>query len=298
MPAWGFADVVSSEAKGVSVGERFFGYWPIASHLRVEPERVNERRFFDAAKHRQGLTAIYNQYTRTSSDPSYRREDEDYIMLLRPLFLTSSMLADFLLDSAFFGARQLLISSASSKTAYGTAFCLRECFPDAPRVAIAGLTSAGNRAFVDRLGCYTDAIPYPALEQMDPRVPTVYVDFSGDAELRARVHHHFGASLVYDCFAGSAQSHEYPEAASLPGPAPRPYFAPTQVAKRNKDWGPLELARKLSEWERAFIDRVRRPDAPWIEIHEHRGFDAAQQLVENVCAGRLSPLHGHVLLLS
>ena len=46
-------------------------------------------------------------------------------MIVRPLFITSFMLADFLQDNAFFGARQVVVSSASSKTAYGTAFCLQ-----------------------------------------------------------------------------------------------------------------------------------------------------------------------------
>ena len=35
-------------------------------------------------------------------------------MLLRPLFITSFMLADFLEDNGFFGARQIVVSSASS----------------------------------------------------------------------------------------------------------------------------------------------------------------------------------------
>ena len=35
MPVWGFADVVASTVSGVEVGERFYGYFPIASHLRV-----------------------------------------------------------------------------------------------------------------------------------------------------------------------------------------------------------------------------------------------------------------------
>lgn len=35
MPVWGFADVVSSMVDGVDVGQRFYGYFPITSHLRV-----------------------------------------------------------------------------------------------------------------------------------------------------------------------------------------------------------------------------------------------------------------------
>ncbi len=67
-------------------------------------------------------------------------------MLVRPLFITSFMLADFLQDNAFFGARQLLISSASSKTAYGTAFCLAE----ERAMELLALTSVRNRGFVER----------------------------------------------------------------------------------------------------------------------------------------------------
>tara|TARA_R110002124_G_scaffold218646_1_gene384550 strand:+ start:246 stop:638 length:393 start_codon:yes stop_codon:yes gene_type:complete len=56
MPVWGFADVVASSVEGVAVGERFYGYWPIASHLRMRPDRVSERGFYDASEHRLPLT--------------------------------------------------------------------------------------------------------------------------------------------------------------------------------------------------------------------------------------------------
>jgi hypothetical protein len=132
MPVWGFADVIASTVPGIEAGERFYGYFPIASHLRVQPVRVTARGFYDGAAHRQPLTSAYNQYTRCSQDPVYRAEDECLQMLLRPLFITSFMLADFLRDNAFFGAKRLLLSSASSKTAYGTAFCLRATPPASP----------------------------------------------------------------------------------------------------------------------------------------------------------------------
>ena len=46
-----------------------------------------------------------------------------------------------------------LLSSASSKTAYGTAFQLAKC----EDVHVVGLTSARNVAFCQSLGCY-DAV--------------------------------------------------------------------------------------------------------------------------------------------
>ena len=80
--------------------------------------------FRDAAPHRAELHAVYNQYLRCSADPFYTPGSEDVQALLRPLFITSWLIDDFLADNDFFGADTLLLSSASSKTAYGTAFQL------------------------------------------------------------------------------------------------------------------------------------------------------------------------------
>ena len=68
MPAWGFADVVASSVEGVAVGERFYGYFPVASHLRMRPVRVTGRGFYDGAPHRGELVSAYNQYMRCSHD--------------------------------------------------------------------------------------------------------------------------------------------------------------------------------------------------------------------------------------
>jgi hypothetical protein len=294
MPVWGFADVVASDVDGVDVGERFYGYWPIASHLRMQPVRVTERGFYDGSAHRLSLTSAYNQYTRTRSDPAYRSEDENYQMLVRPLFITAFMLADFLQDNAFFGAQQLLISSASSKTAFGTAFCLA----DYPQVERVGLTSARNRAFVQSLGCYHHAVGYDALQTLDASVPTLYVDFSGDEELRARVHQHYGTQLTYDCYAGSAQNPSFLRDTALPGPKPAVYFAPVQIRKRNTDWGPAVVNLKFNAAQSAFIRRVSDAQQPWMQVQEHAGIASAQGLIEDLCAGRLDPQQGHVVVLA
>ena len=111
--------------------------------------------------------SAYNQYTRVSHDAAYDPALENYQMLYRPLFITSYMLADFLQDNDFFGARRLVFSSASSKTAYGTAFCLQ----DVPGLTLTALTSAGNQAFVDSLGAYHESATYDELESLAADVP-------------------------------------------------------------------------------------------------------------------------------
>lgn len=294
MPAWGFAEVVESTVDGLAKGERFYGFWPIASHIVMQPVRVSERGFYDGAEHRLELTSAYNQYQRISSDDAYRAESEHYQMLLRPLFITSFMLADFLDNNAFFGARQVVISSASSKTAYGTAFCLE----GNPAVQVIGLTSAANTNFVQRLGCYGQALGYDQLASLDPSVPTLYVDFSGSASLRQQIHGHFKDALVYDCYAGSAQSHAYSKGDQmLAGPQPQPYFAPYQIKKRNADWGPAEVTRRFNEAQLAFIARVSDARQPWMQVNEHAGIEAAQALAESLIRGDINPLEGHAVVL-
>ena len=297
MPAWGFATVAAAagDVVGLEVGERFYGFWPIASHLVVQAVRVSERGFYDGTPHRLELTSAYNQYQRVRTDAAYRENAENYQMLLRPLFITSFMLADFLADNEFFGATQVVVSSASSKTAYGTVFCLENL----PGVSIVGITSRGNQAFVDGLGCYHRSVSYDGVESLDANQATLYVDFSGDTSLRQRVHQHFGASLVHDCYAGSAQSHDHISKSQepLPGPKPQPYFAPYQIKKRNADWGAAEVTRKFNEAQLAFIRRVSDLDKPWMEVKEHAGYVAAQGLIEALVAGRIDPKDGHVVTL-
>jgi hypothetical protein len=295
MPAWGFAEVVATTVEGLVVGERFYGFWPIASHVVMQPVRVSERGFYDGTPHRLALTSAYNQYQRTRTDAAYRADDENCQMLLRPLYITSFMLADFLEDNGFFGARQLVFSSASSKTAYGTAFAL-EHLTGIHRV---GLTSGSNLSFVAALGCYHQALRYDALETLDPAVPTVYIDFAGDNALRRRVHEHFRGTLMHSCYAGSAQSHDHldPAAADLPGPAPQPYFAPYQIKKRNADWGAAEVTRRFNASQLDFIRRISDPHQPWMTVKEHAGFTATQALVEALAQGHIDPREGHVAVL-
>ncbi|KAA0980165.1 DUF2855 family protein [Pseudomonas sp. ANT_H12B] len=293
IPAWGFADVVASDVTGIKTGERFYGYFPIASHLSMRPERVTERGFYDAAEHRQALTSAYNQYTRCSWDSYYSPETENLQILLKPLFLTSSMLADFLQDKQFFGATRLVFSSASSKTAYGTAVCL-ENQPDLERVA---LTSNGNKAFVESLGCYERTVSYTELASLANDRPTLYVDFSGDLDLRDQVHRHFAGKLVYSCFAGSAQSTDEAQLTAIEGPKPVFFFAPIQIRKRNADWGPEGVSQHIGEGLQRFIQKVSATEKPLLEVIESQGYEAAQNVISRLFHGQVAPVEGQVIRL-
>ena len=113
VPAWGFGRVVQSLHPGVAAGERLYGYWPLASTAVLQPDRLSAAGFRDAAPHRAQLHGVYNQYLRCAADPFYAPDSEGEQAVLRPLFATSWLIDDFLADNAFFGARRLLLSSAS-----------------------------------------------------------------------------------------------------------------------------------------------------------------------------------------
>jgi len=121
-------------------------------------------------------------------------------VLFLPLFVTSYTAIDYLREHAFFGAKQIVVSTASSKTAYGAAWCMAQ--EDIPLIA---LTGDRNRAFVEGLRVYQLVRGYDEIETLPSAVPTLYRDLAGDPGLR-RVHAHFGASLTYDCLVGSTRA--------------------------------------------------------------------------------------------
>ncbi|NBS98079.1 MAG: DUF2855 family protein, partial [Betaproteobacteria bacterium] len=124
IPVWGFADVVESRCEALPVGERIWGFFPIASHLTLVPGNVTPADFIDFAPHRRELPALYNKYQRTAAEPAMLRRFEDERSLFFPLFATSWILYDYLIDNKFFGAQQIVIASVSSKTAFGLACML------------------------------------------------------------------------------------------------------------------------------------------------------------------------------
>jgi len=216
IPVWGFAEVVESRAEGVAVGERCYGYWPMGRYLVVQPARVRKHGFDDGAAHRAGLAAVYNQIQFCAADPGYRADQEAQQALLRPLFVTSFLIDDFLADARFFGAKQVLLSSASSKTAFGTASCLSLRRGRDDGIRVIGLTSPGNADFCRSLGCWDAVLAYDALPTLARDVPSVYVDFAGTVTLRRAVHEHFGDALRYSCSVGGTHWDELGGSRDLP----------------------------------------------------------------------------------
>lgn len=284
VPVWGFAEVVESRHPGLAEGTRVFGFLPMAEEVVVTVGKADERGFTDVAEHRRALAGAYNRYLVA---PPASADDDARRMLLFPLFMTSFLVDDFLADNAFFGGEVLVISSASSKTALGVAWCAHR----RGGIRIAGLTAAGNAPFVNARGVYDDVIAYGD-EASLPSGRAVYVDVSGSAAVRTAVHHRFGADLVHDMILGATHIGDLGRAeADLPGARPAFFFAPTQIAKRSEEWGPGGLDRNIGAAWSEF--------ATWageaITLRRDTGPAAVEATYRELLANRSDPTVGHIL---
>jgi len=278
IPVWGIGTVTASEAGAVAVGDRFYGYFPMSGHLAVTPGHIRPHGFADQSAHRQNLPPVYNQYSLMTEALGFPTRYDNHQMIYRPLFTTSFMLDDWFGDNACFGAEQIIVASASSKTAFGTALLLRDRPPK-----IIGLTSQGNRAFVERMGMYDEVRTYDEVASLDAALPTAYIDMSGNRAVLAAVHRHFRDKLVNSCSVGITHHEERggEDPKALPGARPTLFFAPSQIQKRNKEWGPALYQQKLGAAWQAFLDVVDE----WVDIVESPTPDQLAEVYSTVLNG-------------
>jgi hypothetical protein len=261
----------------------------MARQLVVKPDRFKPHGFVDAAAHRAALPATYNEYQRIDRDASYDARRADQHLVLRPLFSLSYFLAEFLKEEDLFGARQLVISSASSKTAMGLAFLLARDKPEGVRLV--GLTSAGNAAFVARAGHYDAVVGYDALDTLDDTVPSLFVDIAGDAKVRRAVHLQLKDRIRYSGRVGATHWESSEAEEQLPGAKPEWFFTPTHIVKRRAAWGAAVLRAHLAQAWQAFVDDTDR----WLRISAGIGAAAIEAAYRDVLGGKVPPELAHTV---
>jgi hypothetical protein len=289
VPVWGFAEVSASRQDGLEVGTRVFGYLPPSTEFVLDAARVDDRGFVDASPHRANLPPAYNNYARTAADPIYDSEHENEQMLLRPLFLTSFLIDDFLADSELFGATTVVLSSASSKTASALAFLLSR----REDIDVVGLTSSRSGDFARGLGVYDHVVSYEEVGEL-PRDRAVYVDMAGDAAVRDNVHERYREQLAHSAVVGATHHDrmgELPDA--LPGPPPMFFFAPDRITKRSADWGRKGLEQRLADAWRPYLEWT----GTWLQVIHGEGPQALEGAYLDLLDGRIDPATAHVLCL-
>jgi len=162
LPVMGYADVIASNCNEVAIGERVWGFFPMASHVKVLAGKIHLSGFSDISEYREGLAPLYAAFERVSHNPFYNVSNEDFDILLRGLFTTSWLVDDFMYDNNYFNAQQYLITSASSKTSIALAFAI-QARGEKPAI---GITSSNNKAFVESLGCYDNVVSYDDIRHL------------------------------------------------------------------------------------------------------------------------------------
>jgi hypothetical protein len=290
IPVWGIARVIAGNGGALDEGERVYGFLPMSTHLIVEPERATATAFIDGAAHRAALPPTYNEYVRIDRDPAYEPATADLHLVLRPLFSLSFFLAEHLRDKGVFGARRVIVSSASSKTALGLAFLLKGIAPD---VEIVGLTGPTNLPSTERLGRYDRVLTYDRIDGLASDGPAVFVDIAGDARILANVHRRLGPSLARSIGVGLTRGAAPGVAAApdLPGPPPEFFFTPSHILARRQDWGADELRRRLAAAWTSFLAEI----GPRLEIVTSTGPGEVERIYAEVLGGRTPPDRAHIL---
>ncbi|TAJ52281.1 MAG: DUF2855 family protein [Nevskiaceae bacterium] len=290
IPVWGFAEVLASRHPQVREGERLFGYLPMSTHLRLLAGKLSERSIQDVSAARASLSPVYSSFSRVLRDPGYFPARENEQALLRPLFMTAFLIDDFLDEQAAFGADQLLLSSASSKTALSLAFLLRR----RRRGEVIGLTSAANLEFCQRSGYYDRVLAYEQLPTLAASRPTVFIDMAGDGELLRQVHTQFGSRLRHSCRVGGTHWKQGQIQQDLPGAPPEFFFAPSRLRKRQQDWGASALEERYTQAWRPFLLSV----GGWMRVVPQRGLAAVEKVYRDALEGRTPPEVGYILSLA
>lgn len=285
VPVWGTATVQTSRVAGLTEGTRLYGFLPMADTLVIQPQQTAASVWVDQAPHRDGLALVYNSYVAVKDGTAH---DDHLRSLLQPLLATSYLLFDWLSDQDWFGARQIIIGSASSKTGLGLCKFLAE--PDARPYRIIGLTGAGNKEFVTGLGACDQVLTYDQIDQIAQQ-PSVYIDMAGNAAVKMALHRHLDGNLRHSAAVGTSHWDKFAPPQNLPGPKPQFFFAPAQIAKRRAEWGPGQIESRIT----AAWKRIAAQADDWLDVVVHDGLETAPALWSDLAAGKTSPRAGHVL---
>mgnify|MGYP001486461473 FL=1 len=295
IPMWGFAEIVESKNQNLDVGERLFGYFPAADSLVLSPVKISDHSFSDGKEHRKELPPVYNNYLRLNGESNYDPSMDPIRALLFPLHITAFCLCDSLEEDQYLGASQILIVSASSKTAIGLAQGLADS-KSSPKVV--GLTSVTNSKFVEDLGCYDEVISYDQLDKIDYSQGAVIVDMAGNREILGTLHGKLEGNMLKCLTVGMTHWDNETTAEDALGQAmlrerTEFFFAPAHIQKRIGDWGHEGYTKKTN----LFMTARALQSKNWMQIIEIDGLENFISTYEEVVSGKINPNEGIIVNL-
>jgi hypothetical protein len=137
-------------------------------------------------------------------------------------------------------------------------------------------------------------VTYDQIGNMPATEPVAFVDMAGNAELRGKLHRHFGAQMKYSGRVGLTHQDAAPDDAALPGAKPTWFFAPDQIRRRAKEWGPGGIDQRFAAVWSGFTAAL----GPKLDIVESRGPNAVQKIYLDTLKGDVRPSQAHMLSLA
>ena len=257
----------------------------MSSHLIATPGKVSAHGWTDVVSHRNQLPAIYNNYIDCSADPLYDAGSEDALSIFRPLFMTSYLIRDMYARHDFMKANQIILTSASSKTALALAFCLK----DDP-VKTIGLTSSHRVDKVKAIGYYDEVYSYEDIKSLS-NTPSSIVDFSGSGPVKADLARLLADNLTYLCLVGfvdweAKKVEDAPEGVM--------FFAPTYAQEKIKKDGMAAFTMELGKSYGAFAKDSKN----WISIEHKEGQQALKDIHLLITDGKADAGRGYIISLT
>ncbi len=280
LPIWGLATIKESRVPELRAGARAYGYFPAARETVLQVGGASELGFRVDRPELPPTHALYGQYTLLDRDPLVVPGQEDLMMVMRPLFMTGLLLADYLDVSQRMGAQTVLISSAASKTSYGLASALQA----AGKGQVIGLASARSAATARALGVYDRVVGYEEIAGLDPELSSVYVDVAGSAPVRKALVQQLGTSLRGIIAVGLTHWNEGAFGSKDTSVPVETFFAPGWGARRQKELGAAFFAQLRAGW----LAQMESAQRHFKLVHK-AGAQALSEAFDTLVQGRANP---------
>lgn len=282
VPVWGFATVEESRNPRIAVGTRCYGLLPTSSHVVVAAEATPDG-FADVGDDRSFMHPWYRAY-RQVGEPTAA---DDRIALIRPLFPAAFTLDEFLARNDFFGARTVVVTSASTKTAISLATLLAE----RPGITTVGLTSPDNVDWLSGLGRYDTVTAYESLSGDQVDGSAVLADFTGALPRLSLVYDRLAGRLRHTALVGYTNPGAEIMWPQLADPPAGVFFCPEHEDNTIAVEGREAYFARYLDAERRAIDT----GAGWLTMRRHDGPKAAAEVFAALAAGNQPPSVGHVV---
>lgn len=304
IPAWGLATVVESKVPEIVEGQKFRGFLHLTDTVQFTV-KVSDEGFTVA---RDKLLSAYNNFTEVSSGPlgGPKGTEECGIALATwPGSFTGFFLCEFLKKHAFYGAKAVVFTSASSKVSLAAAYFLKRAAPD---VKLVGWTSHKNKEFCLKTDQYDSVFDYD--EDLDKYNDCVLVDVAGKSDLYMRNEHKFLKAFAV------GNSNDVPEPTftqlgfiatlkmmlALMGfkwllgwlnPKLEFYLVLDTLDEMKSELGHEELNKRLDEAMTLFVDAVLTNKLMSVRFCDN--LTSIQQAQNDICKGLVPPSEAIVL---